>query len=398
MPDRILSDWLEAYTQYTEFSEAPKMFHFWTGVWTIAGAMRRRVWKDERFFQWTPNFYIVLVAPPGIATKSTTMRIGVKLLQQVKGVNFGPGSMTWQHLTEKFSESVEYLDLGNNKTLPISCLSVPVGELGTFLRPEDSQFMDVLTSMWDGQLEDWGRGTKQDGELTIKNPWLNIIGCTTPSWLKMNFPEHMIGGGLASRIIFVYAEQKKHFVAYPSQIIDGKDHQDLGEFLAADLKEIAQLKGEFNLTKDAYEWGGKWYQKLYTKRPSHLANDRYDGYVARKQGHLHKLAMIISAARGDSMLIDVPHLETADLLLKEAELDMNKVFSSIGGSDEGLRLDAICSILAVQGKLSNQDLWKQLLSRMSQQQYTDAIASGAASGKLKVSRSMGMNYLELVRD
>ena len=69
---RHFPDWLSAYVEYTSFSEAPRRMHFWAGVSAIAGALRRRVWFDQFYFQWHPNLYIVFVAPPGIVSKSTT--------------------------------------------------------------------------------------------------------------------------------------------------------------------------------------------------------------------------------------------------------------------------------------------------------------------------------------
>ena len=35
-----------------------------------------------RHSQWTPNFYIILVGLPGVANKSTTVRIGSSLLMR----------------------------------------------------------------------------------------------------------------------------------------------------------------------------------------------------------------------------------------------------------------------------------------------------------------------------
>ncbi len=64
---RFHSNWLEGYYHYTKHSEAPDLFHFWTGVSVVAGALRRQVWIDQRYFQWTPNFYIVLVGPAGVS-------------------------------------------------------------------------------------------------------------------------------------------------------------------------------------------------------------------------------------------------------------------------------------------------------------------------------------------
>ena len=69
---RNYSDWLKAYMEYAGYGEAPKYMHFWTGVSVIAGALRRKVWIDEIYFKWYPNFYIIFVAPPGVVSKSTT--------------------------------------------------------------------------------------------------------------------------------------------------------------------------------------------------------------------------------------------------------------------------------------------------------------------------------------
>lgn len=99
---RKLKHWLKAYMNFTRASESPDAFHFWTGVGTIAGALRRRVWLDMRHFQWTPNIYIILVGPPGVANKSTTVRIGSSLLSQVDGIHFGPQSMTWAILNPNY--------------------------------------------------------------------------------------------------------------------------------------------------------------------------------------------------------------------------------------------------------------------------------------------------------
>jgi hypothetical protein len=90
---------------FTRASESPDAYHFWTGVGTIAGTLRRRVWLDMRHFQWTPNFCIILVGPPGVANKSTTIRIGSSLLAQVDGIHFGPQSMTWQSLIQTLEQS-----------------------------------------------------------------------------------------------------------------------------------------------------------------------------------------------------------------------------------------------------------------------------------------------------
>ena len=104
---RLLKDWLPAFMAYTAGTEAPRMMHFWCGVSAIAGALRRKVWIDMKRFRWTPTFYIIFVAPPGIISKTTTMDMGMDLLKQVPGIKFGPNSVTWQALVTSFAAASE---------------------------------------------------------------------------------------------------------------------------------------------------------------------------------------------------------------------------------------------------------------------------------------------------
>ena len=108
---RNYPNWIDAYLDYSKHSEAPKNFHLWTAVSVIAGALRRHVWLDMKYFQWTPNMYIIFVAPPGIVSKSTTANIGMDLLRQVEGVKFGPDAVTWQALVHELQESKEMFHL-----------------------------------------------------------------------------------------------------------------------------------------------------------------------------------------------------------------------------------------------------------------------------------------------
>lgn len=379
--------WLKAYVNYTRASEAPTAFHFWTGVSTIAGALRRRVWIDEKYFQWTPNFYIVFVAPPGVATKSTTVRFGMQLLKKLKTIKFGPKSMTWQSLAtslEAAIETVKYPGIDGVEVKHVmSCLTIPISELGTFLKPDDGALMDVLIDLYDGQLETFDHATKTQGTTTVENPWLNVIGCTTPSWLKDNFPESMIGGGLTSRVIFVFGDTKRQFVAYPSRHIEEVSFEEEGKRLVDDLHIISTMCGRFRLSEEAIEWGEVWYKKHWTEpRPKHLASDRFGGYIARKQTHVHKLAMILSAAKRSTLIIEREDIEEADALITATEPDMLKVFESIGVVDEARHVKEIYTYVKSYGFISAPDLWRLCISIMSFQQFEIAIRAATEAGML----------------
>lgn len=393
---RNFGNWLKSYMYFTRNSEAPDEFHFWTGVSTIAGALRRRVWIDMLSFHWTPNFYIVLVGPPGVVTKSTTTRLGMRLLSKVEGVKFGPQSLTWQALTGALENSIEYVEWeedGEKKQLPHSSLTISVPELGTLLKMDDTGLDGVLISMWDGQLEKWGHETKTSGNTEVTNPWLNIIGATTPTWIQNNIPENMIGGGLASRMIFIYGDQKRHLIAYPDEVSPSKEYYRREEQLIEDLTQIAQMRGPFELTEEARVWGREFYVDLWTKRPPHMASERYSGYISRKQTHIHKLAMVVAAAKRNEQVVKLEDLVEADKLLTMTEPHMSKVFQSVGVVQEARHVAEVVAYVRNYGALSAEELYAMMRNTISDRDFRDAVRLAVTGGMLAIDSSGGKRKL-----
>lgn len=368
---------------------------------TIAGALRRRVWIDMRHFQWTPNFYIILVGPPGVASKSTTIRIGTSLLEQVPGIKFGPQSMTWQSLTQTMEQAVEHVKYydsrGDEQLQPMSPVTCAVPELGTFLKMDDSALIDVLISMWDGQLETWGHQTKASGNIEIKNPWLNLLACTTPSWLEQHFPTSMIGGGLTSRIMFIYGDKKRHLVAYPDERIKEADYDANKKSLIEDLQRIALLSGNYILSPAARAWGTQWYERLWSSRPTDMANDRYSGYISRKQTHMHKLAIVLAAAQRDQLLIEKEDLEDADRLLTSIEPHMIKVFESVGVVDESKNIANVVAHVKAYNWIEPTPLFNLLRNNISEKDFKNAVRICVEQGLLAVTLQGGKKGLSLPR-
>lgn len=389
MRKRFYDNWLKGYVHHTRYSESPDAYHFWTGVATVAGALRRKVWIDQRQFQWTPNFYIILVGPPGVAAKSTSIRSGLSILEKVEGVNFGPQSMTWQALTEALQNAQEIVEVPNQLEAEVmSCLTIGISELGTFLRADDGELVDVLVSMWDGQKEVWRRQTRTQGSTIIHNAWLNIIGCTTPAWLKDNFPEVFIGGGLTSRILFVYADRKRQLVAYPGDLIPAAEYQLESEHLAEDLKRISQLRGEYILHPDAKRWGVQWYERHWTRdKPPHLQSDRFDGYYARKQTHIHKTAIVLAASKRDQLVILEEDLIEADAVVSSLEENMLQVFASIGVSPEAKKNTEIIQLVKSHKEgVPYQTLWRMCFTTMTGKDFQEALLDGQKAGYLNIAK------------
>ena len=378
MPRR-LQNWISAYLDYSGFSEAPEEFHFWTAVSVLGGALRRRVWIDQGYFQWTPNWYIIFVAPPGIISKSTTASIGMRLLRRIDDVVFGPDSLTWQALTGSLMDASREVQIGQT-TYPMSCLTISSSEFGTFLDPHDRAMVDVLVTLWDGQIGVWERKTKTQGHDMIVNPWLNILACTTPKWIAGNFPDYMIGGGFTSRCIFVYGDRKRHLVAYPGGKLPANFAQREDD-LIHDLEIISNLAGPMSLSSDAVSWGTDWYEQHYhATRNMPLEESKWGGYWARKQTHVHKLAMVLSAAESDSLVVERHHLQDAVAIITKLEQYLPRIFELVGQSDLARISEAVRELVVSHGVIDQAVLFKMLSKTFAPKEISEALVGLTRAG------------------
>ena len=342
--DRELPDWITEFVRNTEWGEAPIHIYFWVAVGTIAATLRRRVWLDMGTFDWYPNLYTLLVAPPGIIAKSTTVDLGfLRLLRKVPGIHMGPATVTWQALYDAFAEVGEEFEVpGEEFTKQEYALTIQSSEFGITLNPQDNEMIDQLVHIWDGR--EMKKRTKKDGELLIPAPCLNLIACTTPAWIAENMPRYLIGGGLTSRMLFVYADTKARYIAYPQDHMP-MDYIERQAKLARDLERISTLKGKFLLTKEAKAWGKEWYENFHKNEAPKLDKALLGGYIARKQTLVHKVAMCLAVSLGNSLIITKELLERSALLITELEQAMPMVYSQLGQGIESIGAESVLAFL-----------------------------------------------------
>jgi hypothetical protein len=385
---RLLDNWIHGYLRSTQNNEAPEHFHFWMAVGVIGAALRRKTYIDMGDWQWSPNFYIIFVAEPGIVNKSTTLRIGKRMLAHNEGIHIGPSSITWQALIEILSSASEEVPMGDGTLHPMACVSFFVSELGVFMDFNDRKMIDVLVDLWDGDTGSWERATQYRGREGVVNPWLNIMSGTTPAWLADNLPRQMIGGGFASRCIWVHGHQKKAYIPYPKRHPKYEGKEILDQQLVMDLMRISALRGEFKLTEKAFQYGEAWYLKHCKNLEKQVARSSgMAGYYARKQAHAHKLAMVLSAARRDDLVIDEEDLEQAIKILDATEQDYAQVFQAITTTTTMEQTSDVVKLVIQRGKIRKAELYQYFFHAMTAKEFNESIESAIVAGYLALEQS-----------
>jgi hypothetical protein len=382
MPSRNFPDWIDAYLGYTAASEAPEAFHRWTAIATIAGALRRQVHLNMGLFKWYPNFFICFVSPPGIVSKTTTMDLGMNLLARVPGIRFGPSIVTWQALHMAFSQAREDYPDGTGGFIPMSALTIASSEFGNLIQPGDKAIMNLLTDLWDGRRQST-KMTKKDGEETIANPWAQLIACTTPSWIADNFDHYFIGGGFASRTLFVYADHKRRLVPYPDLELSPA-HIALGDQLVSDLEIISSTVGEYRLSNSARMWGSQWYERHNTGDNRLREDPRFAGYFARKQTHLHKTAMVLAASRGSDLVIHGRDLRRAHEWITQLESDMLESFAGMNREKVTDQMAIVLGAIRDHRRIARDDLYRILITQMGYTTFVECLTGLAQGGMISL--------------
>lgn len=329
---RLLPNWIQAYLAYTAESESPEEYHKWVAISVIAGALRRRVFFPMGYFNLYANQYIVMVGPPGRCKKSTAMRIGRTLLGAIPGLKFTTDSVTRERLIQ---------DLTQAKEDGHSSMTAYSSELATLLTSSGMDMVAFLTDIYDSPHE-WAHQTKMGGTNKITAPYLNLIAATTPDWIAKAMPMDTVGIGLTSRIVFIYQDTPRIKDPFP---VLSPDQIAMQEMLLHDLHHIATLGGQFDLHPAAKAYYSEWY-KSRLEQPNPTGDDRLNGYFERKPMHALKLAMVVSAALKNELVLTEDDIIVALGLLEQVEAKMKKVFANVGKNPLSADMDAVASAIA----------------------------------------------------
>lgn len=391
---RHYNDWLEGYLELVSHEEAPRIMQYWAAIGTVGAALERKAYFDMGRFKWFPNFYIIFVGPPETVKKSNTASGGAKLLDKIPDFHIGSNITTWQALVQDMANNTKNIDVPEKEEYEVhSCAYVNIGELGNFLDTDDKKLVNLLIALWDGEKID--KSTKSNGKDYLEYPLLSLMSCTTPSWLMDNVPRTMIDGGLFSRVIFVYADKSERDVAYPKDFMH-KDSSLRERNLVADLIDINNYQGEIVISDKAKEFGTEWYIDLKKKQREGGAGA---SIFQRKQTQVHKVAMVLAAARnnktkGGRLEISRDILEESIAKIDELEEHRARIFLGIGQSRESQKAELVFSIVQRARKITIEDLYSTVHDDFPKYMDFQAIIRGLfKAGKVTTTKEQDKLYL-----
>src|SRR3990167_1610637 len=302
---RACANWLAEYKRWTlSRSEAPESYIFWTGIFTLASAIRRRVCVSKKMLgSWTayPFMYIIFIAPPGKARKTTTLSYAETLLEEIPGVNIAAHAMTVQSMLNELATSAE------------ASLTIMSGEFSNFVNPSKLEMLDVLTNIFDGKSKHVYQTMMRGKELADK-PCINLLAATTPKYIAEEMPGAAVEGGFFSRLIPIYEEKVRRRQLFYENV-DFEVLDKIRDKLKQDLVHLASsVEGEFNFTIEAKEWAEQWYRKNADIPP--VDESGATGYHERKPAYLFKVAMLLHLAYSDDLVLNIEDLKTALTLLE----------------------------------------------------------------------------------
>ena len=389
MARRIKDSWIREYLRYTENTESPSMFHLWVGISTIASVIDRDVYVNQGFFKIYPNLYIILVAGSQECRKSTAISIGESLLRNLPN----PPNIVSQKMTpESFIEAIQpYSRIGESGIVSMkSTATILAHELSVLIDRDAAKngFIALLVDLYDCKEDGvpWEYRTKKRGVEEIYNNCINLLGASSPEYLRISLPPDEIGGGFTARTILVYQDKPEKRIAFP---IYTEKEAKMKENLIYDLDEISKIKGEFQWLAESR----KWYENWYMTRDTSNVPDGLAPYYVKKAEHLLSVAMILSIAESDDLVLTPIHLEAALATLEENEIlmpyAMEGLIPTYIGQLNNKVLQVILRLTRDKGVADRSTLLKRLWRDMDSETLTNSLDTLIQAGLITESREKG---------
>lgn len=368
---RKCPNWLDTFMKWTlPRSEAQESYIKWTGLFTLSSVLRRKVKIPKNIlgsWECPPHLYIMFIAPPGEARKTTSMSYAIDLLENLDDITKAPAIATQASLLSRLVDSKD------------NSVYITSEEFSDLIMKSKGEMFEFLTSMFDGK-RSIEASTISRGAEFVNRPCINMLAATTPIWIAENMSEAVIGGGFASRVIFVYEESTRRKQLIYKNKIDFSHLDSLRANLIKDLIYINEkIEGDFDIDDEVIDFLESWYQTRKTE-----PNKKLKGYHERKPAHLLKTAMLLHIAHSDTLVLNKSDIDNAFEELSKLEVKLPKVFAGIGKNPYTFDMRDIVEFVVTIGRVEKIELLKHFEAAAPPSMLNELISALITMKQIKV--------------
>jgi len=364
--ERQLNDWIKTYLQLTKDHEACAMYHKWVAISLIAATLDRNVHVHRGNFNTYPNQYIILAGKSGLDRKSSAIKFGFRLYREaLPALYVGPPKITAQALEDILSERFEE-DQKGSAYFNAEELKVFLGDI------KNLELVAALTVLNDPEQEFHGQ-TRGGGRIDVPMSYLNILGGTTPQWLKLATNQCAGEGGFFGRIQFIIPTRELELRNNPFPDLT-EESPELRAKLIHDLRAINKITGIYPLSSTpAGEYYGPWYTK--NRINSFTKTDDVIGFYSRVGELAIKLATCIAASKRQELTITVSDMKEAIELCEELEKTLPHFMQILQGTIAGETNEKVLRIIKAAGTIEHSALLRKMSGQMQASKLWDVLAT-----------------------
>jgi len=352
-------------------TDAPDRFITWSAFSIIGAVMKNKIFIRDGLFTLYPNQYIVLVSPPGIG-KGTSIKFAWDIIKDTAPnyiANMVSDRVTAPRILERIANGWNSAvpQIVNNQVVIGSTndhtCTIYSTELGVLIGASD-WMLEFLCESWDRNEYDYD--TKNKGSVFIKNMCTSLVGGTVPDYLQNMERDTLrsIKGGFTSRCLFIFESEPARDLAFPPPLESNPQSVSLKSDIKTSLEHIAQnIAGEFTYNTEArikFENFIKPIRNNIANDPEPVAN-----FKARIRAHTLKLAMILSVARHDTLVIEGIDMHNAIAYMQDVLRDVERVFRGAGESELASSAAKVQSYIERVGVTTKKEMLKNLHRHMT---------------------------------
>ncbi|MCH7759814.1 hypothetical protein IIA15_00210 [candidate division TA06 bacterium] len=321
---------IELYLHHCGVTEVPQTYYLWTAISLIAACVSDRVHYEKfKGSKLTPNLYTFLLGKSGLG-KGQAIGTTMKFVQSIPKINGYRGKASPPYLIDYMGKSRKDEEGETLVKNPKLYLITPELSMAVEKVQADA-LIKLMCELYDGGDYLFQEGTRKGGPVSFRGHCINWIVGTVLEWLVQVVPQEAIQGGFFARSIAINADYdfSKRIVRpyFPP------DYDDVVDHLMVRLESLTRLEGEFHLSSEASRIESDWYEK----RPNPIEDWLMPSWK-RDHDMTLKIAMVLSLASSEKLIIEGTHMVRAQRLTKDARKAMGDlvVYAATTPETDGL--------------------------------------------------------------